>query len=135
GHAIADVLFGDYNPSGKLTMSFPQNVGQVPVYYNHFKTGRPVTNVTRDQKYISKYIDCPNDPLYPFGYGLSYSKFEYSNLHIDLPKMTRKEVLHASVTVTNTGHYAGEEIVQLYIQDLYGSTVRPVKELKNFRSI
>lgn len=135
GHAIADVLFGDYNPSGKLTMSFPQNVGQVPVYYNHFRTGRPVTNATRDQKYISKYIDCPNDPLYPFGYGLSYSKFEYSNLHIDLPKMTRKEVLHASVTVTNTGHYAGEEIVQLYIQDLYGSTVRPVKELKNFRSI
>lgn len=135
GHAIADVLFGDYNPSGKLTMSFPHNVGQVPVYYNHFNTGRPVTSATQDQKFISKYIDCPNDPLYPFGYGLSYSNFEYSDLRLDMPKMTRKDVLQASVTVTNTGRYAGEEVVQLYIQDLYGSTVRPVKELKGFRNI
>ncbi|WP_049895187.1 beta-glucosidase BglX [Paenibacillus antibioticophila] len=131
GYAIADVLFGDYNPSGKLTMSFPHNVGQIPVYYNHFRTGRPLTD-NQDQKYLSKYIDSPNEPLYPFGYGLSYSFFEYANLRLDRQKIMHKDILHASVTVTNTGRYAGEEIVQLYIQDSYGSTVRPVKELKGF---
>ncbi|MDQ0115168.1 glycoside hydrolase family 3 N-terminal domain-containing protein [Paenibacillus harenae] len=135
GHAIADVLFGDYNPSGKLTMSFPRHAGQVPIYYNAFNTGRPVTAANMQTKYISKYLDCSNDPLYPFGYGLSYAAFDYTELRLDKTALTRTDALTASVTVTNTGNYAGEETVQLYIQDLYGSVVRPVKELKGFRKI
>jgi len=135
GHAIADVMFGDYNPSGKLTMSFPQHAGQVPIYYNHFNTGRPVTPENKHMKYISKYLDSPNEPLYPFGYGLSYTTFEYSELRLDRNEMTRAESLTATVTVTNAGDRAGEEVVQLYIRDVYGTAVRPVKELKGFRKI
>lgn len=135
GHSIADVLFGDYNPSGKLTMSFPYKTGQVPVYYNHFKTGRPITNKNHNEKFISKYLDGPNEPLYPFGYGLSYTDFSYSEIELDKNQMTRMEEIKASVTVTNTGNRPGEEVVQFYIQDLYGSVVRPVKELKGFKKI
>ncbi len=135
GHAIADVLFGNHNPSGKLTMSFPAQVGQVPVYYNHFNTGRPVTESNKHLKFFSRYIDGSNDPLYPFGYGLSYTTFEYSNIRLSQTKMTSSEMIIASVTVTNTGAQQGEENVQLYIQDLYGSVVRPAKELKGFKKV
>ncbi|WP_138750780.1 glycoside hydrolase family 3 N-terminal domain-containing protein [Paenibacillus sinopodophylli] len=135
GHAIADVLLGAYNPSGKLTMSFPRHAGQVPIYYNAFNTGRPVTPDNMHSKYISKYIDCPNEPLYPFGYGLSYTSFDYSDLRLDQATLKRSDSLNANITVTNTGKYEGEETVQLYIRDLYGSVVRPVKELKGFQKI
>ncbi len=135
GHAIADVLLGDYNPSGKLTMSFPKHLGQTPIYYNRFNTGRPVTEENRDEKYISKYLDGPNDPLYPFGYGLSYAHFTYSALKLDRDIIKQGESITVRATVTNTGNMAGEETVQMYIQDLYGSTVRPVKELKGFRKV
>ncbi|MFF2910737.1 beta-glucosidase BglX [Paenibacillus sp. NPDC057934] len=135
GHAIADVLFGDYNPSGRLTMSFPQHAGQVPIYYNHFNTGRPVTPKKKHVKFISKYLDCQNEPQYPFGFGLSYTTIEYSELRLDKNEITRSDELTASVTVTNAGDRAGEETVQLYIQDVHGSVVRPVKELKGFRKI
>jgi beta-glucosidase len=133
GHAIADVLYGDTNPSGKLTMSFPANTGQVPVYYNHFSTGRPVTEANKNQKFRSKYLDGPNEPFYPFGYGLSYTSFTYSDIRLDKTALKAGDLLTASVTVTNTGSIFGEETVQLYIQDVYGSVVRPVKELKGFR--
>lgn len=132
GHAIADVLVGEYNPSGKLTMSFPLQEGQIPVYYNHFNTGRPAQ---ADKAYSSNYIDGPNNPLYPFGFGLSYTKFEYSEIELNRPEMKRSDTLTVRVKVTNTGQTAGEEIVQLYVQDLYGSTVRPVKELKGFQKV
>ncbi|MFS0779549.1 glycoside hydrolase family 3 N-terminal domain-containing protein [Neobacillus sp. 3P2-tot-E-2] len=135
GHAISDVLFGEYNPSGKLTMSFPYKTGQVPVYYNHFKTGRPVTNKNQSEKFISKYLDGPNEPLYSFGYGLSYTSFSYLEMELDKHLMTFDDEIQASVIVTNNGTLSGEEIVQLYIQDLYGSVVRPVKELKGFKKI
>lgn len=135
GRAIADVLYGDYNPSGKLTMSFPYKTGQVPVYYNHFQTGRPVTIKNKHEKFISKYLDGPNEPLYPFGYGLSYTIFTYSEIELDKILIKKTEEIQASVDVTNTGSRPGEEIVQLYIQDLYGSVVRPVKELKGFKKI
>jgi beta-glucosidase len=135
GHAIADVLTGDYNPSGRLTMSFPYHAGQVPVYYNHYNTGRPVTPDNKDAKFISKYLDAPNEPLYPFGFGLSYTDFAYANLKLDQSVIRPEEQLTASVEVANVGQRAGEETVQLYIRDLYGSVVRPVKELKGFRKI
>jgi len=135
GHAIADVLLGRYNPSGKLTMSFPAHIGQVPVYYNHFNTGRPVTESNKHLKFFSRYIDGSNDPLYPFGYGLSYTDFAYSDIRLSRTRMNALETILASVTVTNTGSESGEETVQLYIQDLYGSVVRPVKELKGFKKV
>lgn len=135
GHAIADVLFGNYNPSGKLTMSFPAHQGQVPVYYNHFSTGRPVTENNKGQKFFSRYIDGENEPLYPFGYGLSYTTFEISNITLSQTRMTAADEIVASVTVTNTGMMSGEETIQMYIQDLYGSVVRPVKELKGFSKV
>jgi beta-glucosidase len=135
GHAIAEVLFGDYNPAGKLTMSFPYKTGQVPVYYNHFNTGRPLTKKNQNEKFISKYLDGPNEPLYPFGYGLSYTTFSYSEIELDKNQMTKEDSIKASVIVTNTGSTSGEEVVQLYIQDLYGSVVRPVKELKGYKKI
>lgn len=135
GHAIADVLFGDYNPSGKLTMSFPRHTGQIPIYYNAYNTGRPFKPEHAHDKHTSKYLDCSNDPLYPFGYGLSYTTFDYSKLQLERTSITRTEVLRASVLVSNTGEYAGEETVQLYLQDLHGSIVRPVKELKGFQKI
>lgn len=135
GRAIADVILGDYNPSGRLTMSFPYHVGQVPIYYNHFSTGRPLTSKSQVSEFLTRYIDVPNDPLYPFGYGLSYTTYEYSSLVLDKKVLKRNEELKVSVTVKNTGNYAGEETVQLYLQDLYGSRVRPVKELKGFKKI
>lgn len=135
GRAIADVLTGDFNPEGRLTMSFPVHAGQVPVYYNHFRTGRPVTEANAGEKYISKYLDGPNEPLYPFGYGLSYTRFEYGDLKLDRNEMGAHEKLRASVTVTNAGDRTGEETVQLYINDVCGSIVRPVKELKGFKKV
>lgn len=132
GHGIADVLFGDYNPSGKITMSFPYAVGQIPVYYNHKNTGRPRNP---DSKYTSKYLDIPNAPLYPFGYGLSYTHFTYSNLKVENPVLHPGETLKVSVTVTNDGNYDGEETVQLYVRDLVGSVTRPVKELRGYQQV
>lgn len=132
GHAISNLLFGDVNPSGKLSMTFPYSVGQVPVYYNHFNTGRP--NVSNGE-YESKYLDIPNEPLLPFGYGLSYTQFEYSELQLSASELTAQTELNVSVKVKNTGQYAGEEVVQLYIRDISGEIVRPVKELKAFQRI
>lgn len=135
GHAIADVLVGDYNPSGKVTMSFPVHTGQIPVYYNHFHTGRPLTDKNRQEKYISKYLDGPNEALYPFGYGLSYTHFEYSDFMLDRDLMMMDGEIVASVTVTNAGARDGVETVQLYVQDCHGSIVRPVKQLIGFRKL
>jgi beta-glucosidase len=134
GDAIADVLFGDVNPSGKLSMTFPQNVGQVPLYYAHKNTGRPLRGPWF-QKFQSNYIDVSNDPLYPFGYGLSYTSFEYSDIKLSAAEMTQTGSLSASVTVKNTGSRDGAEVVQLYIRDLVGSITRPVKELKGFQKV
>jgi len=132
GNAIADVLFGDYNPAGKITMTFPRNTGQIPIYYNHRNTGRPLNP---DNKYTSKYLDVSNEPLYPFGYGLSYTKFTYGPLRLSSRQMSRGGQLQASIQVSNTGSYDGEEVVQLYIRDKVGSVTRPVKELKGFKKI
>ena len=132
GDAIADVLLGKVNPSGKLTMSFPQNVGQIPIYYNHKNTGRPLDKGIAFQKFKSNYLDVSNEPLYPFGYGLSYTTFEYGDVKLSNDKLSGNEELTVSVDVTNTGERAGREIVQLYIRDLVGSITRPVKELKGF---
>lgn len=132
GNAIADVLFGAYNPAGKLTISFPRNVGQIPVYYGAKNTGRPADP---NNKYTSKYLDSPNDPLYPFGYGLSYTTFSYSKPTLDKTTIKPTDQLHVNVTVTNTGNYDGEEVVQLYIRDLVGSVTRPVKQLRGFQKI
>ncbi|HEY0058835.1 MAG TPA: beta-glucosidase BglX [Flavisolibacter sp.] len=134
GNAIADVLYGAYNPSGKLTMSFPRNVGQIPVYYNHKNTGRP-QGPGETQKFRSNYLDVSNDPLLPFGYGLSYTTFEYGNLQLSDSLMTTKGRITASITVTNTGAFDGEEVVQLYIRDLVASVTQPVKKLKAFQKI
>ncbi len=131
GPAIGDVLFGDVNPSARLSMSFPQTVGQVPVYYNHMNTGRPV--VGKPHRYVSCYLDCPNEPLFPFGYGLSYSEYHYQNLKVE--KTEGGLPLKVSVEVENTSDVAGRETVQLYIHDVAASVVRPVKELKDFTQI
>jgi beta-glucosidase len=136
GYAIADVLFGDVNPSGKLTTTFPRSVGQLPIYYAHKNTGRPLTNTEgKFQKFTSNYIDERNEPLFPFGYGLSYTNFDYSNLKISSDKMNFNGKLNVSVVVSNTGNYDGKEIVQLYIRDVVGSVTRPVRELKGFQKI
>lgn len=132
GSAISSVLFGDYNPAGKLTMSFPRNVGQIPIYYNHKNTGRPLNP---NNKYSTKYLDTDNEPLYPFGYGLSYTKFTYGALKLSKQQITATDRLQVSVSVTNRGNYDGEEVVQLYIRDLVGSVTRPVKELKAYKKI
>ncbi|HZV70022.1 MAG TPA: glycoside hydrolase family 3 N-terminal domain-containing protein [Saprospiraceae bacterium] len=132
GPAIADVLFGDYNPSAKLTMTFPRSIGQVPLYYNQKNTGRPYD---ANSKWNTKYLDIPNSPLYPFGYGLSYTTFKYDSIQLDQTEFSMKETLMVSVNVTNTGDRDGEEIVQLYVRDLVGSVTRPVKELKGFEKI
>lgn len=134
GNAIADVLFGEYNPSGKLTMTFPRNVGQVPIYYAHRNTGRPQDG-DEFQKFRSNYLDSPNSPLFPFGYGLSYTTFGYSEVSLNKTTITVNEILEAKVTVANTGNYDGEEVVQLYIRDVVASITRPVKELKGFQKI
>lgn len=131
GNAIADVLVGDFNPSGKLPISFPRNMGQIPIFYNHLNTGRPVTKPT-DIQYKSAYIDSPNDPRYAFGYGLSYTNFAYSDLKLSKSAIQKGETLQLTFTLTNTGKTAGEEVAQLYIQDKVASLARPVKELKDF---
>ncbi len=135
GNAIADVLFGNYNPSGKLTMSFPQNVGQIPVYYNHKNTGRPQAEGQTAQKFRSNYLDVSNDPLFPFGYGLSYTQFAYSNLQLNKKTMKPTDKLQVKVHLANTGKFDGEETVQLYIRDMYASVTQPVKKLKAFQKV
>lgn len=134
-HAIGDVLFGDVNPSGKLVATFPQNVGQIPLFYNHKNTGRPLGEGKWFEKFRSNYLDVSNDPLYPFGYGLSYTTFNYSDVKLSSATLSRTGELTASVTVTNSGKYDGAEVVQLYIRDLVGSVTRPVKELKGFEKV
>lgn len=135
GNAIADVLFGDVNPSGKLTTTFPQNVGQVPLYYAYKNTGRPLPQGKWFEKFRSNYLDVTNEPLYPFGYGLSYTNFNYSDVTVSSNSLKGNQQLTASVTVTNSGKVTGKETVQLYIRDLVGSITRPVKELKGFQKI
>lgn len=134
GNAIADVLVGNYNPAGKLTATFPRSVGQIPLYYNHKSTGRPYDGVS-NEKFKSRYIDSSNDPLYPFGYGLSYTNFTYSPVKLNKQTMTAGGTIQASIEVKNTGNFDGEEVIQLYIQDIYGSVTRPVKELKGFQKV
>ena len=131
--AVADIVFGQYNPSGKLTMTFPRNVGQIPLFYYEKNTGRP--NYLPSDKYKSKYLDSPNEPLYPFGHGLSYTDFKYSDLVLSSPEMKKGKTLQATVTVTNTGPVTGEETVQLYIRDMVASVTRPVKLLKGFSKV
>jgi beta-glucosidase len=135
GYAIADVLFGDVNPSGKLTTTFPQNIGQVPVFYKHKNTGRPLPDGAWFQKFRSNYLDVSNDPVYPFGYGLSYTNFSYGNIVLNKTSLKGDQTLAASVAITNSGKYDGAEVVQLYIRDVVGSVTRPVKELKGFQKI
>ena len=134
GNAIADVLFGDYNPSGKLPMTFPRNEGQVPIYYNHFNTGRPPAH-DNHSLYVSSYIDLPNSPRYPFGFGLSYTGFSYNNMILSDTILSGDQKLNISVKITNAGRFAGKETVQLYLRDKVGKVVRPVKELKGFKQI
>jgi beta-glucosidase len=133
GNAIADVLFGNYNPSGKLSATFPRNLGQVPIFYNHKNTGRP--SGPNSPKFQSNYLDAPNTPLFPFGYGLSYTSFSYGDVSISKTNPKGNEKITASITVTNNGKYDGEEVVQLYIRDVVGSNTRPLKELKGFQKI
>ncbi len=134
GNSIADVLFGTVNPAGKLPMSFPRTEGQIPLYYNHYNTGRPAKNNT-DRNYVSAYIDLDNDPKFPFGYGLSYTQFTYSDMKVSSADLKGNQTLTISVNVANTGKYDGDEVVQLYIRDLVGKVVRPVKELKGFQKV
>lgn len=135
GSAIADVLFGNVNPSGKLPVTFPQNVGQIPIYYNHKNTGRPLPEGGWFQKFKSNYLDVSNEPAFPFGFGLSYTNFGYSDVKLSSPKMNNEGFVTASVTVTNTGKVDGAEVVQLYIRDIVATSTRPVKELKGFQKI
>ncbi len=135
GFAVADVLFGDANPSGKLTTTWPQNVGQVPMYYSHKNTGRTLGEGKWFEKFRSNYLDVSNEPVYPFGYGLSYTNFTYSDFKISSTHLKKGQSLDAAITITNSGKYDGKEIVQLYIRDIVGSITRPVKELKGFQKI
>jgi beta-glucosidase len=135
GHAIADVLFGDVNPSGKLSATFPQNIGQIPIFYNHKNTGRPLADGEWFKKFRSNYLDVSNEPLYPFGYGMSYTSFEISNPVLSSKTMTPSSSIQVSVNLKNTGTSDGEEVVQLYIRDMVGSITRPLKELKAFQKI
>ena len=135
GYGVADVLFGKYNPSAKLPITFPRNIGQVPIYYNVKNTGRPIPLDNPKEDYKSNYIDSPNTPLYPFGHGLSYTNFEYSDITLSSNKIGVSDTLSVSVNIKNTGNYNGHEIVQLYIHDKVGSITRPVKELKGFKKI
>lgn len=134
GNAIADVLFGDYNPSGKLPITFPRSVGQIPTYYNHLTIGRPFTP-GKPGNYTSQYFDDTTGPLFPFGYGLSYTTFSLSDMALSSTTLNKTGKLDASVTVKNTGKVDGETVVQLYIQDVAGSMIRPIKELKNFQKV
>ena len=137
GYAIADVLYGKVNPSGKLPMTFPRSVGQVPIYYNAKNTGRPLSDDKSEkcefEKFRSNYIDECNTPLFPFGYGLSYTSFGYSDVQLSKAQLSGNDQLTASITLTNNGKYDGNEVVQLYIRDMVGSVTRPVKELKGFQ--
>lgn len=135
GLGVADVLFGDYNPSAKLPVTFPRTLGQIPIYYNMKRAGRPNHNDNPKERYTSNYLDSKNSPLYAFGHGLSYTNFEYSELELSATKIGFSDTLTASVTIKNTGNYDGHEIVQLYIHDKVGSYTRPVKELKGFQKI
>jgi beta-glucosidase len=135
GDAVADVLFGNVNPSGKLSTTFPQNMGQVPLYYNHKNTGRPLADGKWFEKFRSNYLDVSNDPLFPFGYGLSYSNFSYSDITVSSKSLKGNQTLTASVTVTNNSKVEGKEVVQLYIRDMVGTSTRPVKELKGFQKV
>lgn len=135
GNAIADVIFGDYNPSGKLTATWPVNVGQIPIYHSAKVTGRPAPKSGEFQKFRSNYLDAPNAPLLPFGYGLSYTSFEYSNLRLDAKEIHQGETISATVTVTNTGDYDGEEVVQLYLRDVVRSIAPPQRQLKGFQKV
>src|SRR5690606_4742796 len=134
GHAITDVLFGDYNPSGKLPISFPRSVGQIPTYYNHLRLGRPFVE-GKPGNYTSQYFEEPNGPLYPFGYGLSYTEFSLSPPRWSAMVLSSGGSLDVSVTLKNIGECDGATVVQLYIHDLAASLVRPVKELKGFRKV
>lgn len=139
GNAISDVLFGKINPSGKLPVTFPRSLGQIPLYYNHKNTGRPLgaeqTDKCEYERFRSNFMDECNTPLYPFGFGLSYTKFDYSKMNLSSTNLKGNQILQASVTLKNSGKYDGAEIVQLYIRDLVGSITRPVKELKGFQKI
>ena len=135
GYGVADVLFGKYNPSAKLPITFPRNVGQIPIYYNVKNTGRPIPLDNPKEDYKSNYIDSPNTPLYPFGHGLSYTNFDYSDIKLSSNKIGTSDTLSVSVNIKNTGNYDGHEIAQLYIHDKVGSITRPVKELKGFKKI
>jgi len=135
GNAIADVLFGNYNPSGKLSMTFPMSQGQIPIYYNTKNTGRPYSTGDPNTKFKSDYLDITNDPLYPFGYGLSYTKFSYSPLSLSNPNISVSQPVQVRLTVTNSGNFDGEETVQLYIRDMVASVTQPVKELKKFHKL
>ena len=132
GNAVADILSGDYNPSGKLPVTFPRTVGQVPIYYSHKNTGRPKQG---DSRYTSRYINTPNTPLYPFGYGLSFTNFKYSDIQLNKDSINFNETLKITTDIKNTGDYEGEEIIQLYIRDMVGSVTRPVKEMKGFKKV
>ncbi|MEG2100059.1 MAG: beta-glucosidase BglX [Flavobacterium sp.] len=134
GNAIANVLFGDYNPSGKLPMTFPREVGQIPIYYNHFSTGRPAKDENQNN-YVSAYIDLKNSPKFAFGHGLSYTKFDYSGLKLSSTKMKNNETIKVSFQLSNVGKAAGDEVVQLYLKDKFGSVVRPVLELRDFQKV
>ena len=139
GNAIADVLFGKVNPSGKLPMTFPRSLGQVPLYYNHKNTGRPLSKENTDkceyERFRSNFMDECNTPLYPFGFGLSYTQFNYSGISISNLNPAGNQTIQASINLTNTGNYDGAEVVQLYIRDIVGSITRPVKELKGFQKV
>ena len=135
GNAIADILYGDYNPSGKLTMSFPRGAGQIPVYYNNLATGRPKELLKNEKRYKSQYLDVPNEPLFPFGYGMGYSKFKYDNLNISKKELSKKERISCSINVTNIGKYTGIETVQLYMRDKVADISRPVKQLIKYKQI
>ncbi len=135
GNAIADILFGNATPTGKLTVTFPRSVGQIPIYYNHKNTGRPSRPETDKDRYKSKYVDLPDSPLYPFGYGLSYTTFEYSDLKLSKTEIGKSETLTVSVTVKNTGKRKGVETAQLYVRQLVGTFTRPVRELKGFQKV
>ena len=136
GHAVADVLSGDFNPCGKLTMTFPRNLGQVPIHYDAKNTGRPYTPGQGEQHYVSRYLNEPTaTPLYPFGYGLSYTTFEYSDLKVAPEKTDMKQPVAVTVTVKNTGKVRGTEVVQLYVRDLVASVTRPTRQLKGFERV
>jgi len=135
GHAVADILLGQVNPSGKLTISFPYSVGQMPLYYNRYSTGRPPMDQEVEKKNCSRYLDVPNHALYPFGYGLSYTEFEYHNINLEKNKITAGETNQLNFALKNSGQYKGQEVVQLYIKDCYANRVRPILELKGYQKI